>query len=224
MATNEELVRKHQETHDPSIITELWKQNQGLIRMMVYKMVSQWDTEDALQEAALCMIASMNGYQEGSAAFSTYFYKALQRHLIQRFWKSEDEPEIVSLDYEAEDQDRPSLSETIPDKNTSADAEILDAESAAAILQAIRAELSDQDAEAVILRASGHTFEQIKNLCGYSTPGKAQRQLFKATRQLRRSQRFMDSLPSVYYSGGLQSFKHTWTSSTERCALDYRGY
>ena len=129
----------------------------------------------------------------------------------------------LNKETETEDGDRLELADIIPGTE-SADQDILDEESALTILQAIRSELSDQDAQAIALRADGNTFLQIAEACGYESPGKARRQLFKATRQLRRSQRFMDSLPSVYYSGGLQSFKHTWTSSTERCALDYRGY
>ena len=124
---------------------------------------------------------------------------------------------------ETEDGDQLELMDVIPGTEP-ADQDILDEESALTILQAIREELSDQDAQAIALRADGNTFLQIAEACGYESPGKAQRSFNKATRQLRRSQRFMDSLPSVYYSGGLQSFKHTWTSSTERCALDYRGY
>ena len=124
----------------------------------------------------------------------------------------------LNKETETEDGDQLELMDVIPGE-ASADQDILDEESALTILQAIREELNDQEAQAIALRADGNTFLQIAEACGYDSPGKAQRSYNKATRQLRRSTRFCDCLPSEAYYGTITSFRRTWTSSTEKIAL-----
>ena len=124
----------------------------------------------------------------------------------------------LNKETETEDGDQLELMDVIPGE-ASADQDILDEESALTILQAIREELSDQEAQAIALRADGNTFLQIAEACGYDSPGKAQRSYNKATRQLRRSSRFCDCLPSSVYRGSISAFNRTWTSATEREAL-----
>lgn len=217
---NEELVLMYQREHDPAIIEQLWTQNQGIVRTTVFKMVSEWEIEDAIQEAAVALFAAVDAFQDDrKTKFSTFFLTVLRRHLIRIFWKAEDEPEVLSLEWEAPDQNDFSLEETIPDKNSSADQAFLDELSAAAILSAIREELSPVDADALILRANGHTFKEIKEKCGYRSDGIARSQLFQSRRKLQKSQRFMDSLPSSVYRGSISAFNRTWTSATEREAL-----
>lgn len=136
--------------------------------------------------------------------------------------RAESFTEPLSLDKPTEYQDEgeTSLYEAIPD-GSDFESAVLSDESSRAILEAIKAELTPQDAEAVIMRANGHTFAEIQKGCGYSTSGKAQRQIFKACSKLRRSTRFMDSLPDGrYYHGSLSGFLTTWTSSTEREAIE----
>ena len=124
----------------------------------------------------------------------------------------------LNKETETEDGDQLELMDVIPGE-ASADQDILDEESALTILQAIREELPPMDADALILRANGHTFKEIRERCGYRSEGIARSQLFQSRRKLQKSQRFMDSLPSSAYRGSLGSFNRTWTSSTERIAL-----
>lgn len=93
--------------------------------------------------------------------------------------------------------------------------ELLADGSLAAILQAIKQELTDQEQDIVIQRASGKTFEQIGQVTG-ETERKTRQLFYKASRKLKYSENFTKALPAVFYAGGLESFRHSWTSCVER--------
>lgn len=114
---------------------------------------------------------------------------------------------------EAEDKDI-ALGDTVAAPGSFED-ELLSDGSLAAILEAIKQELTDQEQDIVVQRASGKTFEQIGQATG-QTEKKARQIYYKASRKLKYSEEFTRCLPSVFYSGGLETFRHTWTSSVER--------
>lgn len=84
-----------------------------------------------------------------------------------------------------------------------------------AILGAMQKELTDQEQDIVIQRASGKNFGQIGEAVG-ETEKKTRQLFYKASRKLKYSENFTRSLPAVFYAGGLESFRHSWTSCVER--------
>ena len=93
--------------------------------------------------------------------------------------------------------------------------ELLSDGSLAAILQAIKMELSAEEQTIILQRGAGKTFAEIGSAVG-RTEKQARQDFYKASRKLKRSEEFTMCLPSVFYSGGLETFRHTWTSSVER--------
>ena len=118
---------------------------------------------------------------------------------------------------EAEDKDI-ALGDTVAAPGSFED-ELLTDGSLAAMLGAIKQELSEEEQAVVIQRASGRTFAEIGKIIG-RTEKQARLNYYKLTRRLKRSESFASALPATYYCGGLQSFRNTWTSSTERIALE----
>lgn len=113
-----------------------------------------------------------------------------------------------------ETEDGISLGDTVAAPGSFED-ELLADGSLAAILQAIKQELTDQEQDIVIQRASGKNFGQIGEAVG-ETEKKTRQLFYKASRKLKYSENFTRSLPAVFYAGGLESFRHSWTSCVER--------
>lgn len=83
--TNEELVKHIQAGDDErDYMLQLWKQNYGLVNMLVLKYGSKSEYEDLLQEAFLGLhTAAMKYDTERDTAFSTYVYYWIKCRIIR---------------------------------------------------------------------------------------------------------------------------------------------